>query len=139
MGQHGTASVAISSDARYVAAVTADPVPRVLVWKWTVSAEPVAMVRLGGELFRDQANLRFHPEDSHLMVSNSEMQTVFYSWEGTQIKYDAPTLNDTTFNKPVGAMQSSIFQVCAALINLIRLVKLLCKKSSVFTIINYTF
>ncbi|RNA14704.1 WD repeat-containing 66 [Brachionus plicatilis] len=108
----GTLSVAITPDSKYLASISAQ-YPQVLaVWEWTTDSEvPICTAELDPE-YGPQSNIRFNLENTFQIVTNSYSQTIFYEWSFDQgFVYYAPVLNDTTFNKPVGRLTQSIFQL----------------------------
>jgi len=104
-------AINISHDAKYIFAITHHKDDQqALLWDWTVSSVPSLKAELKHRQMKVQRKVSFHPEDSHLIVSNSDTQVVFYSWRPGKLKFDAPALNDATFNKSVGLFNTSMFQ-----------------------------
>ncbi|CAF0707326.1 unnamed protein product, partial [Brachionus calyciflorus] len=108
----GTISIAITPDSKYIASISAQ-YPQVLaIWEWTTDSDsPICTAELDPE-YGPQTNIRFNSENTFQLVTNSFSQTIFYEWSFDKgFVYYAPILNDTTFNKPVGKLSQSIFQI----------------------------
>lgn len=107
----GCAAIAMSPDAKYIATISYNLPQTVSVWDWTNNGEtPICSATLDGN-FGKQTYITFNPEDSSELVSNSESQVVFYSWNENTLEYVAPPLTDKDFNRSVGQYSQSIFQL----------------------------
>lgn len=107
----GCAAIAMSPDAKYIATISYNLPQTVSVWDWTNNGEtPMCSATLDGN-FGKQTYITFNPEDSSELVSNSESQVVFYSWNENTLEYVAPPLTDKDFNRSVGQYSQSIFQL----------------------------
>lgn len=107
----GCAAIAMSPDAKYIATISYNLPQTVSVWDWTNNGEtPMCSVTLDGD-FGKQTYITFNAEDSSQLVSNSETQVVFYSWNESGLEYVAPPLTDKDFNRSVGLYSQSIFQL----------------------------
>ncbi|XP_068749733.1 cilia- and flagella-associated protein 251-like [Montipora capricornis] len=107
----GCAAIAMSPDAKYIATISFNLPQTVSVWDWTNNGEtPMCSATLDGN-FGKQTYITFNPEDSSELVSNSESQVVFYSWNENTLEYVAPPLTDKDFNRSVGQYSQSIFQL----------------------------
>ncbi|KAM8960745.1 cilia- and flagella-associated protein 251 [Pelodytes ibericus] len=105
----GVIAVTISKNAKYLATVGGEIVQRVSIWDWTTGAgEPVCTVELNAE-FALQKYITFNPQDHTQLITNSEKQVIFYSWNDSNLDYIAPPLNNKTFNKVVGDFSQSVF------------------------------
>ncbi|KAM3936701.1 cilia- and flagella-associated protein 251 [Leptodactylus fuscus] len=105
----GVVAVAISHNAKYLATIGGVTVQKVSIWDWTtVSETPICTAELN-ELFGFQKYIIFNPKDETQLITNSETQVIFYSWDNSNLEYVAPPLNDKTFNKAVGAFSQSVF------------------------------
>ncbi|CAJ0958267.1 unnamed protein product [Ranitomeya imitator] len=80
--QQGVIAIAMSQNAKYLATIG------------------------GGTV---QKYILFNPEDETQLITNSDTQVIFYSWDNCNLEYVAPPLNDKTFNKAVGAFSQSVF------------------------------
>lgn len=86
----------MTPDSKYLASISAQ-YPQVLaLWEWTTDSEsPVCTAELNQE-YGPQSNIRFNPENTFQIVTNSFSQTIFYEWNFDQgFVYFAPLLNDT--------------------------------------------
>ncbi|XP_015760219.1 PREDICTED: WD repeat-containing protein 66-like [Acropora digitifera] len=107
----GCAAIAMSPDAKYIATISYNLPQTVSVWDWTNNGEtPMCSATLDGD-FGKQTYITFNAEDSSQLVSNSETQVVFYSWNESDLEYVAPPLTDKDFNRSVGLYSQSIFQL----------------------------
>ncbi|XP_073482914.1 cilia- and flagella-associated protein 251 [Aquarana catesbeiana] len=105
----GVVAIAMSQNAKYLATIGGGTVQKVCIWDWTTGSEtPVCTAELNGE-FGLQKYIIFNPQDHTQIITNSETQVIFYSWDNSLLEYTAPPLNDTTFNKVVGAFSQSVF------------------------------
>ncbi|XP_001506270.3 cilia- and flagella-associated protein 251 isoform X1 [Ornithorhynchus anatinus] len=107
----GVAAIAISHDAKYLVTVGAADVQRVCIWKWTSDTNiPVSSAELLPK-FGFQSYIIFNPRNNKELVSNSQIQAIFYVWEedNNKLEYSAPCLTEKTFNKIVGKISQSIF------------------------------
>ncbi|KAG5840230.1 hypothetical protein ANANG_G00186620 [Anguilla anguilla] len=105
----GVSAMALSRDVKYLVTVGAAEIQRVCIWDWTNETEgPVCVTELQPE-FGCQNYIIFHPQDNSQIVSNSESQIVFYTWDKGELDYYTPKLSDKTFNRQVGSLSQSIF------------------------------
>ncbi|KAG8597672.1 hypothetical protein GDO81_002353 [Engystomops pustulosus] len=105
----GVIAIAMSHNAKYLATVGGGTVQKVCIWDWTTGSEiPICTAELNAE-FGLQKYIIFNPKDETQLITNSEIQAIFYSWENSDLQYVAPSLNDKTFNKTVGAFSQSVF------------------------------
>ncbi|XP_055861223.1 cilia- and flagella-associated protein 251-like isoform X2 [Biomphalaria glabrata] len=107
----GVVAVALTPDSRYLATLSALPIQTLAIWDWTVDGDvPICSADLKPE-YGLQNFIAFDSTDVHHLVTNSESQVLFYNWEDSLIKYYAPPLSDSDFNKPVGRYSQSMFQI----------------------------
>ncbi|XP_044146425.1 cilia- and flagella-associated protein 251 [Bufo gargarizans] len=107
--QGGVIAIAMSHNAKYLATIGGGTVQKVCIWDWTTGSEtPYCTTELNAQ-FGLQKYIIFNPEDETQLITNSETQVIFYSWENRSLEYVAPPLNDKTFNKAVGAFSQSVF------------------------------
>ncbi|KAJ8380276.1 hypothetical protein SKAU_G00010540 [Synaphobranchus kaupii] len=105
----GVSAMALSQDAKYLVTVGAAEIQRVCIWDWTSEAEgPVCVTELQPE-YGCQNHIIFHPYDISQIVSNSESQIVFYTWDKGELDYYTPKLSEKSFNRKVGSLSQSIF------------------------------
>ncbi len=104
--------MAITSDAKFIATLSASQPQVLAIWEWTTDSDaPVCAVEIGKS--RDlQTNLKFNSENIFQLVSNSGTQIVFYEWSFEQgLKYYEPAIDEKVnsffsrflcyyFNKP---------------------------------------
>ncbi|XP_069820104.1 cilia- and flagella-associated protein 251 [Dendropsophus ebraccatus] len=106
---HGVIAIAMSRNAKYLATVGGGTVQKVSIWDWTTGSEtPICTAELNAQ-FGLQKYIIFNPEDEAQLITNSDTQVIFYSWDNSGLEYVAPPLNDKTFNKAVGAFSQSVF------------------------------
>ena len=91
----GTISVAITPDSKYIASLSAQDPQVLAIWEWTSDNElPLCTAELEPSYNR-QTNIRFNPENTFELVTNSSTQAIFYEWnERDGFVYHAPVLND---------------------------------------------
>ncbi|XP_068100947.1 cilia- and flagella-associated protein 251 [Hyperolius riggenbachi] len=107
----GVVSIAMSQNAKYLATVGSGTVQKVSIWDWTTGGEtPVCTAELTDD-FGVQKYIIFNPQDHTQLITNSETQVIFYSWDNSTLEYVAPALNDRTFNKVVGVFSQSVFHL----------------------------
>ncbi|KAH9503910.1 Cilia- and flagella-associated protein 251 [Bulinus truncatus] len=107
----GVVAVALTPDSRYLATLSALPIQTLAIWDWTVDGDvPICSADLKPE-YGLQNFIAFDSTDVHHLVTNSESQVLFYHWEDNMIKYFAPPLSDSDFNKPVGRYSQSMYQI----------------------------
>ncbi|XP_073442098.1 cilia- and flagella-associated protein 251 [Dendrobates tinctorius] len=105
----GVFAIAMSQNAKYLATVGGGTVQKVCIWAWTTGSEtPICTTELTAQ-FGLQKYILFNPEDETQLITNSDTQVIFYSWDNCNLEYVAPPLNDKTFNKAVGAFSQSVF------------------------------
>lgn len=105
----GVTAIAMSHNAKYLATIGGGTVQKVCIWDWTTGSEaPICTAELNAQ-FGFQKYIIFNPEDETQLITNSETQVMFYSWDNCSLEYVAPPLNDKTFNKAVGAFSQSVF------------------------------
>lgn len=110
--EDGCVSVAITHDSKFIASLGASHPQVLAIWEWTTDSDsPVCTIQLD-KSFGLQTNIRFNSEDTNQLISNSNHQVIFYEWsfEKGMHFYD-PVIDDSTFNKPVGRLTQSIFQM----------------------------
>jgi cilia- and flagella-associated protein 251 len=93
--QDGVISVAITSDSRYLATLSAQHPQVLAIWEWTSDNEdPLCKTELS-EKFGVQTNIRFNLENNFQLMTNSPNQAIFYEWSvNNGFVYFAPLLND---------------------------------------------
>ncbi|XP_069611603.1 cilia- and flagella-associated protein 251 [Ranitomeya imitator] len=107
--QQGVIAIAMSQNAKYLATIGGGTVQKVCIWDWTTGSEtPICTSELNAQ-FGLQKYILFNPEDETQLITNSDTQVIFYSWDNCNLEYVAPPLNDKTFNKAVGAFSQSVF------------------------------
>ncbi|KAG9487705.1 hypothetical protein GDO78_007480 [Eleutherodactylus coqui] len=105
----GVIAITMSHNAKYLATIGGGAVQKVCIWDWTTGSEtPICTAELNAQ-FGLQNYILFNPEDETQLITNSETQVIFYSWDNSTLEYVAPPLNDKTFNKAVGAFSQSVF------------------------------
>ncbi|XP_056390908.1 cilia- and flagella-associated protein 251 [Hyla sarda] len=105
----GVIAIAMSRNAKYLATIGGGTVQKVCIWDWTTGSEmPICTTELNSQ-FGLQKYIIFNPEDDAQLITNSETQVIFYSWDKSCLEYVAPPLNDETFNKAVGTFSQSVF------------------------------
>ncbi|CAI9535102.1 unnamed protein product, partial [Staurois parvus] len=105
----GVVAIAMSQNAKYLATIGGETVQKVCIWDWTTGSEtPVCAAELKGE-FGLQKYIIFNPQDHTQIITNSDTQVIFYSWDNSTLEYAAPLLNNSTFNKVVGTFSQSVF------------------------------
>ncbi|KAM4053992.1 cilia- and flagella-associated protein 251 isoform 2-T3 [Anomaloglossus baeobatrachus] len=105
----GVISIAMSQNAKYLATIGGGTVQKVCIWDWTTGSEtPICKAELNAQ-FGLQKYIIFNPKDETQLITNSDTQVIFYSWDNCNLEYVAPPLNDKTFNKAVGAFSQSVF------------------------------
>ncbi|XP_077149247.1 cilia- and flagella-associated protein 251 [Ranitomeya variabilis] len=105
----GVIAIAMSQNAKYLATIGGGTVQKVCIWDWTTGSEtPICTSELNAQ-FGLQKYIIFNPEDETQLITNSDTQVIFYSWDNCNLEYVAPPLNDKTFNKAVGAFSQSVF------------------------------
>lgn len=103
----GVMSLAISNDARYIAAISSSSNEFVL-WDWTSDNEEA--------LFRKELDanpqtfLAFNPENSNELVSNSLHEVIFYHFDEDNLTVHMPDLPEKDFNKPIGNFSQTAFK-----------------------------
>lgn len=84
LGAHGYGfvSVRLTSDARYLATLSADPKHQTLaIWDWTSPSEqPLAFTQLDSKLMGNQNHIAFREDEYFQLMSNSESHVIFYDW-----------------------------------------------------------
>ncbi|XP_076820572.1 cilia- and flagella-associated protein 251-like [Clavelina lepadiformis] len=106
----GIVALGMSEDAKYIVSITSASPQMVSIWDWTnTSEEPMFSVTLDST-YGQQTYIKFHPQNNQVFATNSETQVIFYSSASGQLKYDAPYLSDTVFNRGVGLYSQTIFQ-----------------------------
>ncbi|XP_025018842.1 cilia- and flagella-associated protein 251 [Python bivittatus] len=109
----GVSAITISHDSKFLATLGAGEVQKVSIWRWTtLDTKPVCSVEILPQ-FGFQNYIAFSGQTQKELVSNSESQVVFYSWEDG-LHYHAPLLTDKTFNKAVGFFSQSRFHFNSA-------------------------
>ncbi|XP_073532367.1 cilia- and flagella-associated protein 251 isoform X2 [Phyllobates terribilis] len=105
----GVIAIAMSHNAKYLATIGGRTVQKVCIWDWTTGSEtPICTAELKAQ-FGLQKYIIFNPIDETQLITNSDTQVIFYSWDNCNLEYVAPPLNDKTFNKAVGAFSQSVF------------------------------
>ncbi|CAH2295831.1 cilia- and flagella-associated 251 [Pelobates cultripes] len=105
----GVIAITMSQNAKYLATVGGGTIQTVSIWDWTSGAvEPICTAELDEE-FGTQNYITFNPQDHTQLITNSETQVIFYSWNESGLDYVTPPLNDKTFNKLVGNFSQSVF------------------------------
>ncbi|XP_075034087.1 cilia- and flagella-associated protein 251 isoform X2 [Mixophyes fleayi] len=105
----GVVAVAMSHNAKYLASIGGGTIQKVCIWEWTTGSEtPICTTELNTQ-FGLQKYIIFNPQDQTQLITNSETQVIFYSWNNSNLEYVAPPLNAKTFNKAVGAFSQSVF------------------------------
>lgn len=98
----GCNSVAITSDSKFIATLSASQPQVLAIWEWTTDSEvPVCTVEL--ERSDDlQSNLKFNSENIFQLVSNSGNQIIFYEWSFEEgLKYYDPEINEKVIDNHV--------------------------------------
>ncbi|XP_018118695.1 cilia- and flagella-associated protein 251 isoform X2 [Xenopus laevis] len=109
----GVIAMCFSQNAKYLATVGGANVQRVCIWEWTTdTGKPICSAELSPE-FGVQTYIVFNANDQTQLVTNGEKQVIFYTWTQNSLDYEAPPLNDTTFNKVVGEFSQSVFDFSA--------------------------
>ncbi|XP_041079332.1 cilia- and flagella-associated protein 251 isoform X2 [Polyodon spathula] len=110
----GVLAMAMTPDAKYVATVGAEAAQRVCIWDWSSQREdPVCTAELSAE-YGVQDYILFNPSDCTQLVSNSESQVVFYSWNNEKLEYTVPQVTVESFNKAVGSFSQTVFHFRAS-------------------------
>ncbi|XP_063820543.1 cilia- and flagella-associated protein 251 isoform X2 [Pseudophryne corroboree] len=105
----GVVAVAMSHNAKYLATIGGGTIQKVCIWEWTTGCDsPVCTAELSAQ-FGLQKYIIFNTQDEKQLITNSETQVIFYSWNDSNLEYAAPPLNAKTFNKAVGAFSQSVF------------------------------
>ncbi|XP_075690400.1 cilia- and flagella-associated protein 251 isoform X2 [Rhinoderma darwinii] len=105
----GVIAIAMSHNAKYLATIGGGTLQKVCIWDWTSGSErPICTAELNAQ-FGLQKYIIFNPEVETQLITNSETQVIFYSWDNSSLEYVAPPLNDKTFNKAVGVFSQSVF------------------------------
>ncbi|XP_064647461.1 cilia- and flagella-associated protein 251-like [Lineus longissimus] len=108
--KEGTAAIAITPNAKYLATLSAGATQVLAIWDWTTGDDnPVCTAQLKPS-YGVQNYILFNPEDTTQLVTNSDSQVIFYSWKNEKMQYFAPPLSDRDFNKPVGKYSQTIYQ-----------------------------
>ncbi|NWT96410.1 CF251 protein, partial [Urocynchramus pylzowi] len=109
--EDGVCAIAISQDAKYLVTISAAPVQKVCVWRWTLlTGEPMCSTELKPE-FGYQDYVIFNPQNHHEFVSNSKTQVIFYLWviSHSLHSHTAWLLSPQTFKCLVGQFSQSVF------------------------------
>ncbi|NWW18104.1 CF251 protein, partial [Falcunculus frontatus] len=110
--EDGVCAIAISQNAKYLVTISAGPVQKVCVWRWTLpTEEPMCSTELQPE-FGHQDYVIFNPQNPHEFVSNSKTQVIFYLWVRQSQLWDENTawlLSPQTFKCLVGQFSQSVF------------------------------
>ncbi|XP_058889004.1 cilia- and flagella-associated protein 251-like isoform X1 [Acipenser ruthenus] len=110
----GVLAMAMTPDAKYVATIGADAAQRVCIWDWSSQREdPVCAAELSAA-YGVQDYILFNPSDCTQLVSNSESQVVFYSWNNEKLEYTVPQVTEKSFNKVVGSFSQTVFHFRAS-------------------------
>uniref|UniRef100_A0A6J0UK01 Cilia- and flagella-associated protein 251 n=1 Tax=Pogona vitticeps TaxID=103695 RepID=A0A6J0UK01_9SAUR len=105
----GVSAVAISRDSKFLATVGAGEVQKISIWRWTSpDTSPVCSVEILPQ-YGFQDYVVFNSKDHQELMSNSETQVVFYKWDSSALRYQAPLLTEKTFDKVVGSFSQSLF------------------------------
>ncbi|KAM9329614.1 cilia- and flagella-associated protein 251 [Gastrophryne carolinensis] len=107
----GVVAIAMSQNAKYLATIGGGTVQKICIWDWTSGSEtPICTAELTGQ-FGFQKFIIFNLQDPTQLITSSETQIIFYSWDNSTLEYIAPPLNDNTFNKVIGAFSQSVFHL----------------------------
>ncbi|KAM4808158.1 cilia- and flagella-associated protein 251 [Rhinophrynus dorsalis] len=105
----GVIAMCMSQNSKHLATIGAGEVQRICIWEWTTgNGKPVCTAELNSQ-FGLQNYITFNPQDQTQLITNSETQVIFYTWNQDTLNYFAPPLNDKTFNKTVGSFSQSVF------------------------------
>jgi hypothetical protein len=87
--------LAITPDSKYLASLSAEHPQVLAIWEWTTDQDtPICTAQLDAR-FGIQSNIRFNPENTAQIVTNSSHQVVFYEWSHEKgFSYFTPSLND---------------------------------------------
>ncbi|KAE8635160.1 hypothetical protein XENTR_v10002531 [Xenopus tropicalis] len=109
----GVIAMSFSHNGKYLATVGGGTKQRVCIWEWTTdTGKPICSAELRQE-FGIQTYIVFNAQDQTQLVTSSETQVIFYTWTHNSLDYEAPPLNDNTFNKVVGEFSQSVFDFSA--------------------------
>ena len=108
----GTAAISMSPDSKFIASISMQQPQVLAICEWTTDSEtPICSVEID-ESYGLQSYIKFNIEKTTQIVTNSAHQALFFEWnEQNGFQFFAPILNDETFNRPVGKLTQSIFQV----------------------------
>ncbi|NXD30493.1 CF251 protein, partial [Spelaeornis formosus] len=110
--EDGVCAIAISQDAKYLVTISAAPVQKVCVWRWTLpTEEAICSTELKPE-FGYQDYVIFNPQNPREFVSNSKTQVIFYLWVRQSQLWGENTvwlLSPQTFKCLVGQFSQSVF------------------------------
>ncbi|XP_042297325.1 cilia- and flagella-associated protein 251 [Sceloporus undulatus] len=105
----GVSAVAISHDSTLLATVGAGEEQKISIWSWTLGdTDPDCSVKILPQ-YGFQNYIAFHSRDHNELVSNSEIQVIFYMRESSVLHYFAPMLTEKTFEKTVGLFSQTLF------------------------------
>ncbi|XP_049624154.1 cilia- and flagella-associated protein 251 [Suncus etruscus] len=110
---NGIRAIALSHDAKFLATISDDEAQKVCIWRWTLAMETPACFLILPADCGVQNYITFNPRNNMELVSNSKTQAVYYSWKNDQLLHSAPLLTEKTFNKLVGKLSQSVFDLDA--------------------------
>jgi WD40 repeat protein len=91
----GTKSIDISNDSMHLATLSIandDGQQELSIWEWTSDrTTPIHSDRIPETDF--QILVRFHPQNSKLLVTNGTKRVIFWGWRGNQLIYHAPPIS----------------------------------------------
>ncbi|EDV24111.1 uncharacterized protein TRIADDRAFT_57268 [Trichoplax adhaerens] len=107
--KNGVLAMTLSNDSKYLATLSASQPQELCVWDWTSADNNLLHTLQLDEDIPLQTHISFRPDDNRMLISNSERQVVFYSWQFNELLYDVPSLTDKDFNRTVGNYCQSVF------------------------------
>ena len=105
----GVSAAAMNRSGNLLAVITANIHQTLSIWNWTEPNEsPMVSVDIDPK-YGHQNYLLFNPDDQSQLVSNSDTQVIFYSWNESQLKHFAPQIVHVDVAKQVGRFPATVF------------------------------